>query len=321
MARAEENQQRRLLRPTSPFSQKVHSAVYCSDVTGCVSASGPSEAIGDADKDDRPTAETKSPSLKLPCRVQTTSASLKEIIASFRRAQEAAPSPTPCPPALPPLSEEMTPEPIQPRAMQMHNEWQQEQRDSLVQDTSPATKVYVMPSGYIVQSVQMVLEKKQSEKGDERVPSLSPFFRPEPYRCRSSGCYLPLREAPVEVSCCFMETDVRLEMIKTAPRKEAFPAGCVPGGIDVRNFLNGMEENEKRLRFLPIPLQQHSPHPLNRDTQELLAQLNRNVIYHEPLLSGETDVTSEETQLSKTSLDLEERLQDFSRRLEQFCEA
>ncbi len=289
-------------------------------MTGCVLVSVPSEAIGDEDKDDRPTGETKSPSLKLPCRAQTTSASLKEIIASFRRAQE-APPPPPCPPALPPLSEEITPEPVQPRAMQMHNEWQQEQRESFVQDASPATKVYVMPSGYIVQSVQMVLEKKQAEKADERMPALYPFFRPEPYRCRSSGCYLPLREAPVEVSCSFMETDVRLEMIKTAPRKEAFPAGGVPGGIDVRNFLIEMEENEKRFRFLPIPLQQHSLYPLNRDTQELLAQLEQNVIHHEPLLSGETDVTSEETQLSKTSLDLEQRLQDFSRRLEQFCEA
>jgi len=257
-----------------------------------------------------------------PLSIKKPTVSLQDVIASFKNWKKETPTAVNIASSLPPLSEGFTPEIIQPRAMQVEATLPGE-RNTTREDSS-ATKVYVMPSGYIVQSVQLVLAKKQAARIAERPPVFRPMFQPLLYNCKHQhpNFYIPAWQPLDSPSCggCCVELGVQLKMTLSNPKSQPLGNIYADGDIDVGSFLSRLDETWSGW-CLPQP--SLGMEPLTQEAMEeqlhaLLRDLDRSARHVEN--GSEDAAVMAETSSESPPTEIEKLLQNFSQRIEKFYE-
>jgi len=258
---------------------------------------------------------------QVSCSAKRPTVSLQDVIASFKNWKKEVPTTVALAASLPPLSEGFEPEMIQPRAMHMEPGLQQGNRNAPREDSS-AMQVYVMPSGYIVQSVQLVLAKQQAARIVERPPVFRPMFQPLLYTLKQHpSFYIPVwqpLEGQLTHSRC-VELDVQLKVMLSSPRSQILGGSYQDSDINVGSFFSRLDESH---RGWCLPQASMGTEPLGQDGLEervnaLLSDLEKQTRIVEDG-SQEKDSVNEETQSVPT--EIEKLLQNFSQRLEKFYE-
>lgn len=161
---------------------------------------------------------------------------LQQVIESFSEWKQ--PTTKTCPFSLPPFSNDLPVEDV--KTQRMSEREPQEVQNMALDDRESGSKVYVMPSGYIVQSVQLVLHRAKAAKEIDVQPCLVPTFTPVAYTYKHLSNHIPVWEASVSpmLHCGVIPIDIRVKVVVTDPITELFDESRCPPDIDAKSFLS-----------------------------------------------------------------------------------